>query len=211
MTVIGARNERACAAIEQNAAARGNDALKPRHRRPRLLGEWRRTLRQQPIDRDLRLRGGGEKRAFVVSQELHPMTDIGSVIVDVMGRQTEDARREARADLGHKLFGRQRVLAELLAHVTPDAVRRHGRVHALMVERRRVVFGRIERRDRRHADDVAAWDVAGDVARRDPGDLQLLEPGFVRSDRQQLHRRPALDETAPADCRSGRPRRRRTI
>lgn len=55
-----------------------------------------------------------------------------------------------------------------------------------VIERGGVIFGRVERRDRRHADDVAAGDVTGDVTRCDAGDLKLLEPGFMGGDRQQL-------------------------
>src|SRR5690606_24385279 len=89
--------------------------------------------------------------------------------------------QQACTDLGHELFGRDRSACKLLAHVTADAMARHGRMHALMIERRRIIFGRVERCERRHAASVLSGDITGDVTRRDAFDLQLQEPRLMQS------------------------------
>lgn len=64
-----------------------------------------------------------------------------------------------------------------------------GGVHELVVERGRVVFGGEEGAERRHGDDVARGNVAGDVARDDAGDAEAQNPALVRADGRRRGRR----------------------
>src|SRR5574338_170446 len=77
-----------------------------------LLGEWRRALRQQPIDCDLRLGRCGQKRTLVIAKQLHPMANIRSMVMDMMRRQPQMRAEDAGADLGDQFFSRDCVLAE---------------------------------------------------------------------------------------------------
>src|SRR5262249_8358968 len=101
------------------------------------------------------------------------------MVVNVMGRQIEMRAQNAGADLGHQLFGSVAMIWKSLAHIASNAVSRHGRVHALMVERGGIIFTAIETRDRGHADHVAAWNVTRQIARADARNVELGEPGLV--------------------------------
>lgn len=95
---------------------------------------------QQPIHCGLRLRCGGQKRALVVFQQLHPMADIGCVIAEVIRRQIEMSAKDRCANLGDKLFCRESMRAKALGHIAPNAMRGAGRMDRLVVQRRCIVI-----------------------------------------------------------------------
>ena len=111
----------------------------------------------------------------------HPALNIGGVIEDVIGRQPQMRAQNRRADLSDEFFGSDRFL-EALGEIAPDAVGCGGRMHCFVVQGRRISVSVVKGGERRHADNVAAGNVAGEIARQDARDLEPGEPLLMRSD-----------------------------
>src|SRR5690606_22506489 len=94
----------------------------------------RRAFVEQPIDCQLRLRRGVEEGALVGSENGHPVSNIGGVIEDVIGRQPKMGAKDGRANLGDQFFGCDGLFVEALREVASNPMRRCCCMYSFMVQ-----------------------------------------------------------------------------